>query len=143
MNNMPISKRDVLLSIRPEFATKILTGEKTVELRRRFPTEAVTGATAMIYSSSPIQSIVGYAQIEEVLELPINKIWNDFGKFACISKLHFFSYFKGLDLGYAIKLKEVVEFKIPFKAEYLREEFNFIPPQSFRYLPIEYSTLFK
>ena len=31
-------RRDVVLSIKPEYSSKIVKGKKTVELRRRFPT---------------------------------------------------------------------------------------------------------
>lgn len=134
-------KRDVLLSIRPEFASKILTGEKTVELRRRFPTEAVTGATAIIYSSSPVQAIVGYARIDDVLALTVKQIWQRYGKSACISKKRFDAYFEGLDRGFAIILGDVIEFENSIKAEELREDFDFIPPQSFRYLNDEFAHL--
>ena len=140
MNNMHLFKRDVLLSIRPEFASKILKGEKTVELRRRFPKEAVIGATAMIYSSSPVQAIVGYAHIEDVLELSVNQIWLQYGDFTCISKDRFDSYFDKRSTGFAIILNDVIEFQNAISAKHLREEFNFIPPQSFRYLPDEYAS---
>jgi hypothetical protein len=37
MDPEPELQRDILVSIRPFFATKILEGQKSVELRRRFP----------------------------------------------------------------------------------------------------------
>ena len=37
MDAVPEFRRDVLVSIRPFYASKILNGHKTVELRRRFP----------------------------------------------------------------------------------------------------------
>ena len=40
--------RDVLLSIRPVHAEKILTGDKTVELRRRFASAVTPGTLALI-----------------------------------------------------------------------------------------------
>jgi predicted transcriptional regulator len=39
-----------------QYAAKILDGEKTVELRRRFPDSGSVGATLFIYSSSPIRA---------------------------------------------------------------------------------------
>src|SRR3979411_1496989 len=36
-------------------ASKILDGRKTVELRKRFPEVGTIGATALIYSSSPLE----------------------------------------------------------------------------------------
>jgi predicted transcriptional regulator len=60
MDALPEFKRDVLVSIRPFYASKILTGHKTVELRRKFPEVGAVGATALIYSSSPVSAVVGW-----------------------------------------------------------------------------------
>jgi hypothetical protein len=57
------SKRTVLFSIRPFYANKILAGQKTVELRRRFPEVGMPGSTAMIYCTNPVRAIVGSAQM--------------------------------------------------------------------------------
>ena len=141
MNNMQMLKRNVLMSIRPEFSSKILSGEKTVELRRRFPTDAVTGATAVIYASSPTQAVVGYARIQKVLELPIEQIWREHNKSACITKEKFDAYFEGVPKGYAIVFGEITKFSNPIKVAELREEFNFVPPQSFQYLTDDFARL--
>src|SRR5258708_7579220 len=92
--------RDLLVSIRPCYASKILDGQKTVELRRRFPEHNAVGATAFIYSSSPVCAVVGFARIRHVLKLPVSEIWRDYGAAACISKDDFKAYFVGLRHGY-------------------------------------------
>jgi hypothetical protein len=56
MDAAPDFRRDVLMSIRPVHVSKVLKGQKTVELRRRFPELGTKGATAFIYSSSPVRS---------------------------------------------------------------------------------------
>ena len=48
----------VLMSIRPQYAEAILSGEKTVELRRRRPSFSA-GTTVLIYSSAPLQTRAG------------------------------------------------------------------------------------
>ncbi|CAN0590793.1 unnamed protein product, partial [Ectocarpus sp. 12 AP-2014] len=53
--------RDVVLSIRPKYSSRIIAGEKTVELRRRFPASAPKGTIAYIYSTSPERAMVGVA----------------------------------------------------------------------------------
>jgi hypothetical protein len=65
MDALPEFRRDVLVSIRPNFASKILDGDKTVELRRKFPEVGAMGMTALIYSSSPVSAIVGYARFDD------------------------------------------------------------------------------
>ena len=59
--------KNVLLSIKPKFALQIIGGTKTIELRRKFPTDRVIGGIAIIYASNPLQKIIGYAHIENVL----------------------------------------------------------------------------
>jgi ASCH domain len=63
-------KRDVVLSVRPQYSSKILEGKKTVELRRRFPVSAPRGTVAYIYSTSPIRAMVGCTEIENVINSP-------------------------------------------------------------------------
>jgi predicted transcriptional regulator len=93
MDAVPDFKRDVLVSIRPVHVSKILTGQKTVELRRRFPELGARGATAFIYSSSPVRAVVGCARIEHVLKLPVSRIWKEHSDAACISRDEFDAYF--------------------------------------------------
>jgi len=52
MDAIPEFTRDVLVSIHPRHASKILNGEKTVELRRRFP-EAGTRGALSVSAQSP------------------------------------------------------------------------------------------
>ena len=134
MDTLPLLKRDILVSIRPTYATKILDGQKTVELRRKFPEASAVGAMILIYSTSPVQAIVGYARIKNVLRLPVNQIWRDHGSAACIAREDFDTYFDGLGYGFAILLEDVQALDRHRKAAELRNEFGFVPPQSFRYL---------
>lgn len=134
-------RRDFLVSIRPAYARKIIEGKKTVELRRRFVQEVDPGAIILIYSTSPIQAIVGYAIIKDVHRLPIRKMWETFGAAACIDRSDFREYFSGLDEGYAILLKDVRRFREHLPVAILKHRFGFVPPQSFRYLSEEYYSL--
>jgi predicted transcriptional regulator len=134
MDELPKFTRDVLMSIRPTYASKILEGQKTVELRRRFPERTSDRATALIYSSSPVRAIVGYAQIRCVLRLPVSRIWNEHGNAACISKREFDAYFAGLRYGFAILLESVRPLKKRVGARELAVQFGIVPPQSYRYL---------
>lgn len=143
MGSLPLFKRNVLVSIRPEYASKIMNGQKTVELRRRFPETTAVGATILIYSSSPVQAIVGYATIKDVLHLPVKNIWRDYSEAACINKADFDAYFTGLTKGYVIILTDVKSLLNQLRAIDLQEEFGFVAPQSFRYVDSEYDALLK
>jgi hypothetical protein len=59
--------RDVIFSIRPPHAEKILDGTKTVELRRRFTGDVRLGTLALIYTTSPTSALTGFARIQDGL----------------------------------------------------------------------------
>ena len=126
-------QRDMVLSIRPIYSGKIIKGEKTVELRRRFPASAPRGTLAYIYSTSPIRAIVGCAEITDVIKLPIADIWKNYADSASIVRVDFDSYFSGLDEGYALKFKNARPLPRQLDLSELRERFGFEPPQSFLY----------
>lgn len=125
--------RDVVLSIRPHYSSKIIEGSKTIELRRRFPLSAPRGTIAYIYSTSPVQAIVGRAEIADVLKLPLPQIWKQYGKSASIKRPDFDSYFSGLEQGFALKFANARPFPRPIPLPELRDRFGFEPPQSYLY----------
>mmetsp|Transcript_29090 Transcript_29090/g.55966 ORF Transcript_29090/g.55966 Transcript_29090/m.55966 type:complete len:265 (+) Transcript_29090:69-863(+) len=125
--------RDVVLSIKPEYSTRIITGEKTVELRRRFPVSAPNGTLAYIYSTSPERAMVGVAEIAIVRKLSVEDIWSNYSTVACIRRPDFDRYFEGLDQGFALEFANARPFKNPMPLADLRERFSFEPPQSFLY----------
>lgn len=126
-------KRDVVLSIKPHYTDKIMQGIKTVELRRRFPVSASHGTMAYIYSTSPVQALVGCAKIADVIKLPVSDIWKRFGKMASIRKSDFVSYFSGVDEGFALKFENAKPLERKLELSELRSRFGFEPPQSFVY----------
>lgn len=127
--------RDVVLSVKPEYSGKIVKGEKTVELRRRFPTSVGEGAIVLIYETSPVRAITGVAEIADVFAGSPNRIWREFSKQACIARRDFDSYFAGTEKGVAIKLRGARRLSRSLALKELRERFSFEPPQSFLYAP--------
>ncbi len=125
--------RDVVFSIKPEYCRKIVSGEKTVELRRRFPLSVPTGTIALIYETSPTRALSGIAEIGEVHQRRPREIWKAFGNRACISRKDFDAYFDGADRAFAIELKHGRSLSRPLSLNELRDRFNFEPPQSYLY----------
>jgi predicted transcriptional regulator len=131
---MPSHTRDILVSAQPKFASKIIEGAKTVELRRKFPETTATGAFALIYCSSPVRAAVGYARIHGVFRLPIFRLWREHGGAACVSRKEFDDYFRGQKYGFAILLEKIKLLNPQVAAAVLEQEFGIVPPQSYRYL---------
>lgn len=121
----------ILLSIRPNFADLILDKKKCYEFRRViFKSPDVR--RVILYSSSPVQKIVGEFEVDIVLSKCIRKLWRETRQSAGIEKAYYDSYFKGKTVGHAIKIKSVKPYKKPkcLKRTYGIER----PPQSFMYI---------
>lgn len=125
--------RDVVFSIKPEYSRKIVSGEKTIELRRRFPMSVPPGTTALIYETSPTRALSGIAEIGDVHRRSPEEIWKSFGDQACIARKDFDAYFTGVDRAFAIELRHARSLPRPLLLSELRDRFSFEPPQSFLY----------
>lgn len=127
----------ILLSIHPEFADLIVSGDKIYEYRKTTPIEKITHI--VLYSTSPIQKIVAIVEvIDELIDTP-RKIWEKTSKGGAISKTYFRQYFSGKKYAKAYKLGKVTTLCHPLTLDRLCVG---SPPQSFRYLsPDEVDTL--
>ncbi len=120
----------VLLSIKPKYAEKILNGEKLYEFRRViFKSSAVT--KVVIYASSPISKVIGEFEIDHVLSMEVEALWNKTMEHSGIDKEFYDTYFDGKDIGHAIKVKHAQRYPV---CRELHEYDIKYPPQSFAYL---------
>ena len=121
---------NAILSVKPEYATKILSGEKLYEYRKtvfRRPVEKV-----YIYASSPVCMIVGEFQIDHILKESPKTLWDITHSESGVNKAFFFRYFKGKSKAYAIKVKDVVSYAIPLSPYTVQEDFK--APQNYIYV---------
>jgi predicted transcriptional regulator len=118
----------VVLSIKPEFANKIFDGTKLFEFRKRIFNESIK--SVLVYSSSPIQKVIGEFQIGEIIKHDLETLWDLTKEYSGISEDYFYEYFADKEHGYAIQIKKKTKFRIP---KCLREDYNLTPPQSFAY----------
>jgi len=124
-------QRTVLLSIKPEFAEKILNGQKNFEFRRTIFRDA-TVAKVIIYASSPVCRVIGEFDVEGVLSMSMHALWRRTRKQAGISWLVFSEYFEGKEECHAIMVANPMRYPEP-KA--LIEAVGLSrPPQSFTYV---------
>ncbi|WP_404273575.1 ASCH domain-containing protein [Yersinia similis] len=123
----------VLLSIKPEYAEKILDGSKRFEFRKGiFKNENIT--TVVIYATMPVGKIVGEFHVESILTGHPDKVWLETKRFAGITKEFFDIYYHGRDKAFAIKIGSVNKFENPLPISSLGS--NIFPPQSYRYLSV-------
>lgn len=124
----------LLLSIKPEYANKIFEGSKTVELRRVRP-RLKEDDIVIVYASCPEKAIVGWFEVEKIIEEHPNKLWNKVENEAGIDRKAFDTYYQGASLGYGIFFKKIFRFKPPIYLEIIKEQWSeFRPPQSYHYL---------
>lgn len=121
----------VVLSIKPEFANKIFDGTKRFEFRKAiFKNEEVK--KVLVYSSSPVQKVIGEFQIGRIFKHDLQTLWELTKKYSGITEEYFYEYFANREHGFAIQIKKKTKFKIP---KCLKEDYNLTPPQSFAYWP--------
>lgn len=136
---MPLRDRALFLSLRPLYAEMILSGGKTVELRRIRP-RAPTGTLVIVYASSPTCQVLGTCIVEDIGSGTPDEIWQLHGPQTGLHRASFRAYFAGTHLGVAITVSSPRRLPQPVSLEWLRRHIDgFAAPQSFRYLPISYA----
>ncbi|WP_222846793.1 hypothetical protein [Chitinolyticbacter meiyuanensis] len=122
----------VLLSIKPEFANAIFSGDKTFEFRKAVFKDK-TVKKIYVYASAPISKVIGTFDVDEIIERAPATLWEETNLGAGITEDYFWEYFAGRNLGYAIRVEKTQLFEEP---QELHAMFGIRhPPQSFRYVP--------
>lgn len=125
--------KPALISIKPRYVEKILTGEKMLEFRRIWAASPVDAIA--IYSSSPVQRIVCIAYIKAIHHGSPTFLWElAKKKGGGVSRRQLYSYFKGKRTGFAIELEGIM--KVSDELDPKSLFVNFRPPQSFHYLKL-------
>lgn len=118
------SKKEVILSIRPEFVQKIFSGEKKFEIRRRIWRNSSINLV-YIYCTFPVKKVVGCFNIAYICEAPILDVWKVVKNECCLNKKDFLKYFGSQEFGYAIKIKNPLEFIEPIDLISIKAPQNF------------------
>ena len=123
----------VIIAVKPRWASLILSGQKTIELRRRFRTDY--WGVAYIYATAPVMAITGRVIIKEVKPFK-TKIGDGMAvnRMTCVSQWEFDDYFKGVDEGRSLHLESPRKFLRPWERDSLLYYQNMVPPQSHKFL---------
>jgi len=120
----------ILLSIKPRFARAILAGTKRFEFRRRG--FAATPDHVAIYSTSPEQQIIGWFDVERVIEDTPEALWERCGHAGGIEREEFMAYYEGCTTGFAIEIGDTESLGTPISLSDLPVPVT--APQSYRNL---------
>lgn len=131
----------LLLSIKPEYATKIFDGQKTVELRRT-RNRLNRGDLVLVYVSSPRKALMGTFEVENIQEIQVkdplqdlSRFWQQIKSHAGITSTEFERYYQGATVLVGIFLKNAKLLDVPIDLAQLRQKIPHLkPPQSYRYL---------
>ena len=124
----------LLLSVRPKFAEAIVDGRKTIDIRRQRP-NVQPGTLGLVYSSSPIQAVVGSFRVDSIFSGTLEELWFLAERGAYLSKEDFDDYFEGVGFGHAIVVSCGQRLTNPIKLSNLRDIWpGCNPPRSFGYI---------
>lgn len=119
----------ILLSIKPEYTNRILSGEKQYEYRKHIPQDTIT--RIIIYSTDPEKKVVGEVSVKGILSMCPTQLWEQTKKNAGIPRSKYRQYFKGCKKAFAYQLGNVIKYD-PYKS---LADFNVSQaPQSFVYI---------
>lgn len=119
---------EAIISIRPVFAEAILSGRKSIELRRRIPSVDI-GTRLWIYATRPTGAVVGSATIGCIIRSSPEKLWAQSSDQMGVNKEEYEAYFDGASQAIGLVLINILR-SIPISIENLRSiRSGFHPPQ--------------
>ena len=138
VDELPLDpNRMIILSLKPRFADAILSGLKTVELRRTEPKIRVP-TRALIYAITPVRALLGTCIVDSVASDGLAGLWSAYGSRTGLNYEEFRDYFAGVEAGSALTLSNARQFSHQISLADLRSHpRTFRPPQSFSYVDAE------
>lgn len=119
----------ILLSIKPEFAEKILIGEKRYEFRRKLCRKDID--KIYIYETSPVKKVVGEVSVIGKMQGDKDAVWSRTKASAGVSREGYERYFDGMETAAAYCLGDVMRYET---AKDIKDFGISKPPQSFVYI---------
>ncbi|MGL5630462.1 MAG: ASCH domain-containing protein [Mycoplasmoidaceae bacterium] len=119
----------IILSIKPEYANKILDDSKKYEFRKLKPLRNID--KIIIYASSPTKAIIGEVEVTDIINMNPEALWQHTKHSAGISYDKYKIYFRSSKNAYAYCLGKSLLYKKPKTLSSFN--INFIP-QSFIYI---------
>lgn len=127
------NKKYLFISVKPEFADKIIRKEKIIELRKIKPHVKI-GDNIIIYASSPCKAVVGYGTIKQIIEISPDQMWIEYSDLLGIDKERYDEYYKEKERAVGIEIDNITKIN-PISLKELRVlDSNFHPPQIYRYV---------
>lgn len=133
-HEIPTSDADLMiLSIHPRHVASILSGKKTVELRRTRPNVA-SGQPIVIYATNPESALVAVGTVEHVeVSTPTLMRQAAILRAARVSGEEYDAYFAGSHRAIALHLGDVTPLQNRVALSHLRQRRRYTPPQTWHF----------
>lgn len=117
------------LSIKHIYAERIISGIKTIELRKR-PIGMELGNLILLYETAPDSIIRGGFIADKTISLPVSKMWDRYNSIMGVEKEFYDSYFENCEVAYGTLIYQ----SFCFHELSLEQIYNlcpgFVPPQA-------------
>ena len=119
----------MLLSIKPEYVNKIMSGKKRYEFRKFHCRDDID--TIVIYATTPVKRVIGEVTIISIIEGCVDDVWERTASKGGITKTAFQEYYKNKNTAVAYELGEITTYKEPIELSAIGLSYV---PQSFAYI---------
>jgi len=119
-----------LVSVHPQYAEAILSGNKSVEFRKRGFRRPVSHM--VLYSTQPVGRVVGVCSVAGIVRARPADLWEQYEEFAGISHDAFIDYYSSAATGIAIQVQ--YSWRMDPAVPLADLDPGFTVPQSFTYL---------
>lgn len=118
-----------LISIKPKYVHRMLSGEKSIEIRRR-SVNLPDGAILWVYATLPVGRILAVAVVECILSDKPHKIWLKYASQLGVREDEYAAYVGNCDRISAIKIRSIEKIEPSIPLSLLRSRVKgFHPPQ--------------
>jgi predicted transcriptional regulator len=133
MERTKIKHKYLFIAVKPEYANKLISGKKDIELRKMKP-NVQPGDYVIIYASAPVKAVVGFGKVKAIIICNPQEMWNKYSERLGIDVQGFYSYYNGYNKAIGIEF-EMIKAVAPIGLMELRNvDPNFHPPQIYRYV---------
>ena len=123
----------LFIAVKPEYANKLISGEKDIELRKTKP-HVQNGDYVIIYASAPAKVVLGFGIVKNIIECAPQEMWERYSERLGINYNGFLSYYQNSDKSVGIEFERIKAIPPIGLAELRRVDPNFHPPQIYRYV---------
>lgn len=124
----------LFISVKPEYAFKIINHQKTIELRKSLPNVGV-GDFVIIYATMPVKTVIGYAKIRRIIKTNPQLMWSENSEKLGIDKDAFEKYYANSNVSVGIEINSVTKLNVAFSLQDIKKSIpSFSPPQTYKYL---------